>query len=475
MLKRLRLEFNLKQKRAALAALIERKSGYEERGRKLREALNEAQTNEDTDLINTQLTELENEIGDTDFAAEEATLNGEITDIENELKELDEKEAAAATPPAPAAADPASSTITTERKAGYSHMKRRGIFFTLPVEQRSLILANAEVRSFLDNIRSTIQTRTVQGLQYNVPDVLLNLVKERIGDYSKLLKHVNVVPVSGTAKIPIMGIAPEGIWTDAVSALNKRSLAFYQIEVGNYKVAGYVTIHNSDVEDNDDVTISNIIEALGKGIGKAIDRAIIYGTGNNMPLGIVTRLAQTAKPDSWSAKAPEWKDLHTTHILKKDLASASGAKFFAAITAVAGVASSDYATGGMFWVMSHKTAMEIKGNAIAFNASAVIQSNVSNEMPVVGGAIEELDFIPDGDIICGYGSLYTMAERKAISLGQSEHVLFLEDQTAFAGKARYDGAPVIGEGFVAFNIHNVAVTTSSTFAGVQNTEQTAAE
>lgn len=466
MLKRLRLEFNLKQKRAALAALLERKSGYEERSRKLRAALEEATTNEDTELINTQLTELENEIGETDFAAEEATLNGEIANIENELKELDEKEEAAATPPAPAAAEPVPA-INTERKAGYSHMKRRGIFFTLPVEQRSLILAKPEVRSFLDNIRSTIQTRTVQGLQYNVPDVLLNLVKERIGDYSKLLKHINVVPVSGTAKIPIMGIAPEGIWTDAVSALNKRSLAFYQIEVGNYKVAGYVTIHNSDIEDNDDVTISNVIEALGKGIGKAIDRAIIYGTGNNMPLGIVTRLAQTAKPDSWSAKAPEWKDLHTTHILKKDLANAKGAEFFKSIATTAGIASSDYATGGMFWVMNHKTAMEIKGNAIAFNASAVLQSNVANEMPVVGGAIEELDFIPDGDIICGYGSLYTMAERKAISLGQSEHVLYLEDQTVFAGKARYDGAPVIGEGFVAFNIHNVAVKTTSTFAAAQ--------
>ena len=466
MLKRLRLEFNLKQKRAALAALLERKSGYEERSRKLRAALEEATTDEDTDLINTQLTELENEIGETDFIAEEATLSGEIESIENELKELDEKENAAATPPAPAAAEPAPAT-NTERKAVYSHMKRRGIFFTLPVEQRSFIIAKPEVRSFLDNIKNTVQTRTVQGLQYNVPDVLLNLVKERIGDFSKLLKHVNVVPVSGTAKIPIMGIAPEGIWTDAISSINKRSLAFYQIEVGNYKVAGYVTIHNSDIEDNDEVTISNVIEALGKGIGKAIDRAIIYGTGNNMPLGIVTRLAQTAKPDSWSAKAPEWKDLHTTHIIKKDLANTSGAKFFAAITSIAGVASSDYASGGMFWVMSHKTAMEIKGNAIAFNASAVLQSNIANEMPVVGGVIEELDFIPDGDIICGYGSLYTMAERKAISLGQSEHVLYLEDQTVFAGKARYDGAPVIGEGFVAFNIHNVAVTTTSTFAAAQ--------
>ncbi|MBR2867856.1 MAG: phage major capsid protein [Clostridia bacterium] len=464
MLTRLRLEFNLKQKRTALAALLERKSGYEERSRALRTALEEAQTTEDTELINTQLTELENEIGGTDFAAEEATLNGEINDIENELKELDEKETAAATPPAPAAVD--SATTTTERKAGYSHMKRRGIFYSLPVEQRNAIIAKPEVRSFLDGIREAVQTRAVSGMQHNVPVDVLGLVKEQIGEYSKLLKHVNVVPVSGDAKVPIMGIAPEGIWTDATSKLNERSLAFYQIEVGNYKVSGYVAIYNSDIEDNDEATLSNVIEALGKGIGKAIDRAIIYGTGNNMPLGIVTRLAQAAKPASWSAKAPEWKDLHETHIIKKDLTSASGSKFFEGITSAAGVPSSEYSTDGMFWAMSHTTAMEIKGKAIAFNASAVLQSNVANEMPVIGGAIEELDFIPDGDIVFGYGSLYTMAERKSITLGSSEHVLYLDDQTVFAGKARYDGAPVIGEGFGVMNIHNKDVATTSTFAAV---------
>ena len=34
-----------------------------------------------------------------------------------------------------------------------------------------------------------------------------------------------------------------------------------------------------------------IIDALGRAIGLALDKAILYGTGTRMPLGIVTRLA----------------------------------------------------------------------------------------------------------------------------------------------------------------------------------------
>jgi hypothetical protein len=45
----------------------------------------------------------------------------------------------------------------------------------------------------------------------------------------------------------------------------------------------------------------------------------------------------------------------------------------------------------------------------------------------------------------------------------SEHVRFLQDQTVYKGTARYDGAPVIGAGFVIVNINNASATTSKTF------------
>jgi HK97 family phage major capsid protein len=86
-------------------------------------------------------------------------------------------------------------------------------------------------------------------------------------------------------------------------------------------------------------------------------------------------------------------------------------------------------------------------------------------MPVIGGAIEELGFMPDGVIVGGYGDLYLLVEREGAQVAQSEHARFTEDQTVLKGSARYDGTPVIAEGFVAMDINgNEISATAVTFA-----------
>lgn len=74
-------------------------------------------------------------------------------------------------------------------------------------------------------------------------------------------------------------------------------------------------------------------------------------------------------------------------------------------------------------------------------------------MPVIGGAIETLAFIPDDVIIGGYGDMYVMVERAGTTIAVSEHYRFVEDQTVVKGTARYDGVPVILGAFVAIGIN----------------------
>ena len=86
--------------------------------------------------------------------------------------------------------------------------------------------------------------------------------------------------------------------------------------------------------------------------------------------------------------------------------------------------------------------------------------------------IEKLSFIPDDVIIGGYGDLYLLAERAGTAISQSEHARFIEDQTVFKGTARYDGLPVIAEGFVAIGIGGTKPTANAvTFAeGTANSD-----
>ncbi len=101
---------------------------------------------------------------------------------------------------------------------------------------------------------------------------------------------------------------------------------------------------------------------------------------------------------------------------------------------------------------------------MAFNAAGAIVAADNGTMPVAGGDIVVLsdDIIADNTIIAGYFDLYLLAERAGAEFTRSDEYRFVEDQVAFKGTARYDGMPVIPEGFVAIGL-GAAPKTSATF------------
>ena len=118
----------------------------------------------------------------------------------------------------------------------------------------------------------------------------------------------------------------------------------------------------------------------------------------------------------------------------------------------------------MFWAMNSKTYATLKSKLITFTATGDVVANLFGSLPVVTGDIDILEFIPDGDIVGGYGDLYLWAQRAGMTIEQSREVQFIQDNTVFKGKERADGQPIIPGAFVAININNQAVTTAMDFA-----------
>lgn len=342
---------------------------------------------------------------------------------------------------------------------------KRGFFQGINRGEVESFINREDVKDFLTRVRSMMgEKRAVTGAELTIPDVMLDLLRDNLYRYSKLITKVRVKTVGGKARQNIMGAVPEGVWTEAIGKLNELALAFNQVEVDGYKVGGFIPIPNAILEDSDLNLANEILDALGQAIGMAVDKAILYGTGNKMPLGIATRLAQTAPPSDWGANAPAWVDLHVTNLLNFNPTGMTAEAFFAELVLKLGVAKPNYSTGGTFWAMNRKTRMKLLSKAITFNAAGAVVAGLNGTMPVEGGDIVELPFIPDNNIIGGYGELYLLAERAGASLAVSEHAKFIEDQTVFRGTARYDGMPVFGEGFVIVNIAGTAPTTTVTFA-----------
>ncbi|MBQ1577119.1 MAG: phage major capsid protein, partial [Oscillospiraceae bacterium] len=290
-------------------------------------------------------------------------------------------------------------------------------------------------------------------------------IAENMYRYSKLLNRVRVRNVDGQARQTIAGTVPEAVWTEMCGIINELTFKFNQITLDGYKVAGFVPVCNSLLEDNDVNLASWIVEMISESVGLAMDKAILYGKGPayHQPLGIVTRLAQESKPAGYPDTAPEWVDLHTTNILSI-AANKTGAEFWAALTVAAGNTFTRYARGGQFWAMNSKTYALLKSKAITFTASGDVVANVYGLLPIVTGDIDILEFMPDNDIIGGYGDLYLVAQRAGMTIEASREVQFIQDNTVFKGKMRADGAPAIAGAFVAININGSTPATSMLFA-----------
>ena len=465
-LRQIMLSRKIEQKKQELAALREKDADFQAREDALTQAIEEAQTEEEQKAVEEEVEKFDTEKTAHDGAKEK--LETEIGDLEAEL------EAAEVDPPAPAERHDnkgkkvRTNVMRTDVNIRSLPMSKRA-FDALPADLRESIVQRDDVKAFLAQLRSMKgATRAIQGGELEIPVVFLDLISENMYRYSKLLNRVRVRSVPGQARQTIAGTVPEAVWTEMCGAINELTFVFNQITLDGYKVAGYIPVCNSLLED----TVSNldlaswIIEMLSEAIGLAEDKAILYGKGSaaHMPLGIVTRLAQDAQPAGYPTNAPAWVDLSDTNIIKIDGTALTGAQFWSRLALAAGNTFTRYSRGNQFWAMNSKTYAQLKSKLITFTATGDIVANLFGTLPIINGDIDILEFIPDGDIIGGYGDLYLWVDRAAMQIESSREVQFIQDNTVFRGKSRADGAPIIPGAFVAININNTEVTTVMDFA-----------
>ena len=465
MLKVLMLRRSADAKKAELAELERKDSDFITREAELETAINEVEPGnaEQEEAVNAEIEKFE-----ADKTAHEEAKQQLSADIEGIEAEIAEIERNAPVPPAP-------EKKTNKIERGDMHMDinirslpmTRRAFDALPMEQRNTIIAQDDVKTFLGQLRGMRgQSRAVTGAELTIPVVFLELISENMFRYSKLLNRVRIRYVNGQARQTIAGTVPEAVWTEMCGAINELNFVFNQVTLDGYKVAGYVPVCNSLLDDNDINLAGWIVEMLSESIGYAMDKAILYGKGSaaRMPLGIVTRLAQESQPSDYPANAPAWQDLHESNILQIGGADVTGAEFWSALMTATGATYTRYNRGTMFWAMNSKTYATLKSKLITFTATGDIVANLFGSLPIVTGDIDVLEFIPDGDIIGGYGDLYLLAMRSGMMIESSYEVQFLQDNTVFRAKQRADGMPVIPGAFVAININNQAVTTAMDFA-----------
>ena len=431
-LRALMLRKKIDDAKKALAAVEESMNGFEAREAEIAKAIEEAETDEERSAVEEEITKFDGEKADAE--SQKGELERTVSELEKELADIEAAQDAPAGEPEP------------ENREENKVMENRTKFFGMSMQERDAFIAREDVQEMLTGIRTAIkEKRAITNAGLLIPKVILGLLRENIMNYSKLYKHCNVRPVPGEGRMVIEGAIPEAVWTEMCANLNELNLSFSQVEVDGYKVGGYFRICNATLEDSDIDLAAELITVLGQAIGYALDKAILFGTGTKMPQGVLTALKAVSNTPNIVSHAATVKDL----------------ALWQAIVTDSGLAAGKYSRGEKTWVMNEKTYTYLVTNALSINAAGAIVSGVNGSMPVIGGAIEVLNFVPDNIIIGGYFDLYLLAERAGTRISTSEHAFWVEDQTGFKGTARYDGKVLDAGAFVAIGVNGGTPATAS--------------
>ena len=461
-LKTLLLRKKITDAKKKLDDLRAKDADFETRKAELEASINEAQTDEERSAVEEAV-----DAYDADQAAHETekdNLDQTIKDLEKELEEEESKQDT--TPPADV--DVPAPEAGEERKENTTMKILRKAFAKMSEQERTAFISREDVKQYLAEVRTAIrEKRAVTNVGLTIPPVMLGLLRQNIEGYSKLLKHVTVRSINGEGRLVVEGAIPEAVWTECCANINELNLGFNDVEVDCYKVAGFFKVCNANLEDSDIDLAGELLDAIGEAIGLALDKAILYGrntpANSKMPQGIVSRLVEQSQPASYPSTARPWVDLHISNV--KTIANTNiGIALFQQLLLASGAAKSKYARGGKVWCMNETTLTFLQAQGLTINASGVLVSAIGNTMPVIGGVVETLEFIPDYVIVGGYFEVYLLVERQGQKFATSEHVRFLQDETVMKGTARYDGLPVIAEAFVLIGINSTSPDATMTFA-----------
>lgn len=430
MLKTLMLRKKIDEANKALAEARSVRDDLQKREAELAGAIEEAQSDEEKATVEAEIEKFDADKAETDAKIE--SLEKDVADMEAELADIEARQAT--TPAATPAQEPEAQTETRSQEVKI--MKR---FRDMTHEERSAFVAGEEVKAFLERTKELIKNkRSITNGDYLIPSVVLDIIRANVDDYSKLISKVNLQRVPGKARQTIMGLIPEAVWTEQCGKLNELNFSFGQVEVDGFKVGGFVAVCNALAEDADIDLLGELVTGIAQAIAYALDKAILYGTGVKMPKGIFKAIDADAE-----VKASN---------IKKHASTVKGLALFQGILADTKAVNKKYAKAGLTWVMSSSTYADLQAEGLNINAAGSIVSAMGNTMPVVGGEVITLDFIPDGTIFVGAFDNYLLAERAGASIKTSEEYRFVEDQTVIKGTARYDGKPVFADAFVVIGI-----------------------
>lgn len=409
---KLRLSLDLKNKRNQLKSLREQADVFEKRYKELEQAQDEADSEEAIEVIKRSLDDLEAEEKEADLETKIAATEAEISDLEAKLEEAEPEQTTEPTP------------NNDERKDNkMNRLQVRELLRTGEYYERS------EVKEFYERLKNI---RAVGGEGLTIPQVIINRIMDITGDYTTLYPLVDKIPVTGTSRILIDTDTTAATWIEQKGAIPQGDVGtIANVDFDGFKVGKLVFVDNCIMQDSI-INIDNYVtRKIARAIGLALDKAIVKGEGaaNKQPEGII----------------PSLKDTHKVTVEKGPKTLIDTVKQIKLID------TGEDSVGEIVAVMKRSTYYDI---FFEYSVNVNSSGNIVGKLPnltnpdLIGLRVVFNNNLDADTVLFGDFSQYTLVEREDITIDNSEHVKFAEDQMAFRGKGRFDGKPIKPDAFV---------------------------
>lgn len=434
-LKQLMINKKIEQRQKLLKSLNEKRTGFKTRDDSLETALTEAETDDEIAAVEDEINQLEKE--KTAAEDEAIKLEEQITELEDELAALEGNE--------PGNEDPAE----PNNEGGTRSMAKKGAF-----QKRTRDLGEAyftrEVLDFYKELRTKLAQKRANGNvlpegegrnELAIPDLIMNRIRERIGDFTTLYPLVDVVVAQGRVKLILDVDTQEATWMEqrGVNLPEKDDSELTAVEFDGFLIGRIVYIDNSLLEDSQPIINLDdyLTKRIARSIAKGLDKAIAVGTGatGKQPEGILPAIPAENKV---TAKA-NYADI---------------------IPHLALIDTGEDATGEIILVMHRQTYYRrLAALTLHVNSSGqdVVQLPNLAQPNFLGLQVEFNNYIPQNKLLLGVFDKYTLVERAAARIDASTHYRFSDYQTAIRGVGRYDGKPVIPKAFVEVTLEDDVV------------------
>lgn len=416
MLKQLKIQKALELKRQKLKELETKAAAILKRSEDTTTALGEAATEEDLNLLETEISTIEKEQLELD--AEKKTVEDEIAALEEELEDVQ------------ARADKTKQQSQSRSKGAIETMVNR--FEVKELIKTGEYYKRSDVTDFYEKFKNL---RAVTGGELTIPEVVVNRIMEILGDYSTLYPLVDKIRIKGTARIIIDTDTTPASWVEQNAALpvgDTGTLA--TIDFDGFKVGKITFVDNYLLQDSVINLDTYIAQKIARAIALALDIAILNGTGaaGKQPTGIIPSIPVGNR------------------------VSVAGNAALVEFVKPIGLIDTGYdSVGEVVAVMKRST---YYNNFLEFSINVDAGGNVVGRLPnltrpdILGIRVVFNNSMADDEVLYGDFQQYTLVERENIAVDSSDQVRFVEDQMAFRGKGRFDGKPTKAESFALVTI-----------------------